>query len=174
MHAAALVDGLQLALVLTAVLLCMQASSALYSIRPPANIRGADVTITVVYSQPGPRVSLYCNPAVGKYVLNNGTRGNKGPPTNYPKPGFAVWQSSTMLVIADWVQQILRGAPHIVDTRATTPASLAAGTAVPSADGCTWLDSVASYDHGTPDPSMSQIALLVPCWQAGCPSPCVL
>lgn len=81
---------------LTAVLLCMQASSALYSIVPPANMPRADVSITVVYANlAGPRVSLYCNPAEGMYLLNNGTFPNKGPPTNYPQPGFAVWQSST-------------------------------------------------------------------------------
>ena len=70
---------------------CTQASVQLYGLAPPLDISRADVNVTAAYSPAGPPVSLYCNPSTGQYRLDNAT-----PPSNYPRPGFALWQSSKL------------------------------------------------------------------------------
>ena len=70
----------------------MQASVQLYGLAPPVNISRAAVNVTAIYSPGGPPVSLYCNPCGGQYILDSSPR-----PSNYPRPGFAVWQSSELI-----------------------------------------------------------------------------
>ena len=67
----------------------MQSAVQLYGLGPPNNMGDADINVTVVTAADDPGVSVYCNPMYGQYLLDNSTR-----PTNYPQPGFAVWQSS--------------------------------------------------------------------------------
>ena len=70
----------------------LQTGVELYGLAPPANMGDADITVVVTTAASQPAAAVYCNPAYGQYLLNNASK-----PTNYPQPGFAVWQSSKLL-----------------------------------------------------------------------------
>ena len=69
----------------------MQSAVQLYGLAPPNNMGDADINITLVTGSADPSVNVYCNPMYGQYRLDNATR-----PSNYPQPGFAIWQSSKL------------------------------------------------------------------------------
>ena len=66
-----------------------QTGVQLYGLAPPATMDTPYDVAVVATTRPGqPVVAVYCNPAYGQYLVNGSQ------PSNYPREGFAVWQSS--------------------------------------------------------------------------------
>ena len=89
----------------------MQSAVQLYGLAPPNNMGDADINITVAIGVADPSVNVYCNPMYGQYRLDNATR-----PSNYPQPGFAIWQSSehpSLYILSQGLQRSVTCCKHV-------------------------------------------------------------